>query len=338
MNEKKVLEGFGLKRVIIIFGAILGAIIIYSIVVIISRIGKIEVQVHCAPNEAIVRIDGGRVNNDGKYYLELGTHHVEASFENFELYEDDVEITGETDTLFVVLTPANELGWEYYYNHISEFSEIELQSSAAAGSKTAHLKEKFVLLSKLPIQDPYYTIDFETPSEEEDLDSIIPMIVVESSLAYQQLAIDRLLEEMGKDDFGVYDVRFERLTNIYEGKFRDNEARDPVEYIRNGYSDVGFEFEIGSESLEVDDEDDEIGWAGADEELVGDEETGGGEYGDYYYTYLRSYFDGYVSQVYRIVLTRDGDGWRLAGDPYPLLTTFNTPNVPLDVINKVNSL
>jgi len=59
---------------------------------------------------------------------------------------------------------------------------------------------------------------------------------------------------------------------------------------------------------------------------------------DYYYTYLRSYYDGFVSVIFRLVLARDSNGWKLIADPYPLLTSFNTPEVPLDILNKVNRL
>lgn len=335
---RRVREGINPRWVMGVVGVILVLIIIFSLVNLLSRVGKIPVEVKYVPYAATVKLNGKKIANNAVNYIESGSYVITVEFENFESTEVNVEINDDVTYLYGVLNPINDAGIEYLNKHSEELSEIQDISDARSGKIKELLWEKYPLLNDLPINDPYYTIDYDMPVSEKELKTYSPEIIVKASVAYNDLAIAKLLELADDETFGIYDVTFENTNNIYSGKFIDNEATDPIQFIKNGYDGVGFEFEIGTEIvLSESGESDNMGWAGEDGDLT-DEMMGGGEDGDYYYTYLRSCFDTYVGQIYRIVLIRDGAGWRLASDPYLLLTTFNTPDVPLDIINKVNRL
>ena len=159
-------------------------------------------------------------------------------------------------------------------------------------------------MASFPIIDPHYTIDY-TLSEESK-----PIIDVAVGAAYRQAAVYKLLNIMNDEDFGIYDIYFENLENPFAGIFKPNNSTDPVEFIKDGFSNAGVDFTV----------------------------NGGKEQNDYYYAYIRYSYQTYISIIYRIVLIRNGESWRLSADPYPLLTTTNTPDVPLYILNNANSL
>lgn len=60
---------------------------------------------------------------------------------------------------------------------------------------------------------------------------------------------------------------------------------------------------------------------------------------DYYYTTLTiGTADNRNLATFRVVLKKDEVSWKLVSQPYPILTQTNTPNVPLNILNSVNSL
>ena len=292
------------KTIVIVGVGIFVAIILYMIGFFIYTAGKVAVDVEYAPYAATVSLNGVAVRNHSNNYLEPGEYQLIVEYENFDKIESTVIVDEETKYLFGSLSPINEAGEEYAKKHQDEFFAVEGIAGTLANIEGEKQREKFPIISKLPVKEPYYTIGYNI--EDEKLN-----ITVESGIAYRQLAVNRVLKLMDDEDFGRYNVVFVELDNPYEGKFKQNDAKDPIEYIKTGFTDIGVDFTVGG----------------------GQEEDG------YYYAYLRYSFNKYVNVVYRVVLIKDETGaWNLAGEPYPLLTTENTPGVPLEIINKVNKL
>lgn len=61
---------------------------------------------------------------------------------------------------------------------------------------------------------------------------------------------------------------------------------------------------------------------------------------DYYYTTLIiGTTENRDLATFKVILKRNGSSWELLSQPYPILTTSNTPkNIPLDILNTANNL
>lgn len=307
MDKAKFQEKLNVKKILIWLAIIWGIIVLGIVIFYLCTLGKIRVDVEYAPFAAKVTLNDTVIMNHHANYISPGDYHIKVEFENFETYEADVAVDSETQYLFGSLSPANEEGEKYVQDHISEFNVIEGIAGKVANIEGEKQRQTYPIMDSLPIKDPYYTIGY-TISDDGALS-----VTVESSISYRSQAVTRVLELLDEEDFEKYDIKFYNLENPYAENFQPNSATDPNEYIRTGFS-----------SLSGD---------------VANFEIGGGEReGDYYYAYLRYFYKKYIGVVYRVVLKADGDSWQLVADPYPLLTTTNTPGVPRDIIIKANNL
>ena len=289
--------------------AIISLIVIWCLIVLIAivffafTIGKVSVEVKYAPFAAVVKLDDTVIMNNNSNYITPGSYHLKVEYENFETYEGEVTITEETKYLYGKLIPANEDGAIFMNEHNKDFLEIEGIAGKVATEEGVKQREKYPIINELPIKDPYYSIGYNVGED-------VLNITVEASISYRQLAVNKLLEIMDNEDFGKYNIIFYNLGSPYDGRFIENDKTDPVEFIKTGFSGTGVDFTV----------------------------EGGVREDDYYYAYLRYYYKDYIGVIYRVVLKNDDGSWKLAADPYPLLTSFNTPDVPLEIINKVNDL
>ena len=271
---------------------------------VIFTYDKVSVTVKFAPFAATVRLDETVIRNNSSNYITPGNYHLKVEYENFETIERDIVVEEGTKYLYGNMNPANEAGEAYMQEHMEEFYEVQGIAGELATDAGLLQRSLYPIVDKLPVKDPYFNIGYNL-NDEGGLD-----VTVEAAIAYRQLAVSRLLEIMKKEDFGKYNIVFYDLDNPYAGKFVDNDETDPAEYIKKGFAGVDVDFTV----------------------------NGGVEENGYYYAYLRYYFRKYVNVIYRVVL-EGGDGeWGLVANPEPLLTTFNTPDVPLEIIDEVNRL
>ena len=161
----------------------------------------------------------------------------------------------------------------------------------------------YSLLSSLPITDSLYNLRYTT-----DLDSKTFTINIEVSAGYRSLALTKLLELMEPADLAKYNVTFKYLDNPFTD-FKANSKQDPESFLRTGFSSVDVDYEIHGKSKD-----------------------------NYYYGYLRYYINTYIPAIFRFVLKKSGNSWELISTPYPFLTAFNTPDVPVDLLYEINQL
>ena len=109
-NRVNLLEKINIKKTAAAIGIIFLLIIIYSVSVLISRIGKVLVKVQYAPFAATVMIDDIRLSNNSENYIAPGKYNLVVEFENFETLEKEIEITENTLFLAGALRATNDLG------------------------------------------------------------------------------------------------------------------------------------------------------------------------------------------------------------------------------------
>lgn len=265
------------------------------------KVGKVKVQVTYAPFAAKVKIDDQNLRNNATNYIKPGKYNLTVELKDFKTITKEVEITESTTDLYGSLKPANEAGITYQKEHIKEFQAVEGVIGIVANKEGASQREKWPIIAKLPIKDPHYTLGYSVP----DIEHLV--INVYSSVAYRGLALNKLMTIITKDDLALYDIEVKDLVNPYSGPIQNSET-DPLNYIRKSFPNYSF--------------------------TVG----GGKAGGDYYYCFLRAQRDG-APEIFRAVIQRNENGnWHFAGTPYPILTTTNTPNVPVDILYNANKL
>lgn len=292
-------------RLLLMGGTIFAIIVILLIIGHLAfeayKVGKVEVQVTYAPFSAKVKLDDQTLKNNAKNYIKPGKYTLTVENENFKSVTKDVEITEETTDIYGSLKPSNEAGTKYLNEHIKEFYAVEGVIGARANKEGLTQREKWPIIGKLPIKDPHYTLGYSVP----DVDHLV--INVYSSVAYRGLALSKLMSIISKDDLALYDIEVKDLVNPYVSPVENSET-DPQAFIRKAFPN--YSFTIG----------------------------GGRTEGEYYYAFLRAQRDG-GPEIFRVVLRREnGNTWRFAGTPYPILTTANTPNVPVDILYSANKL
>ena len=299
-----IVEKIDLKKLLIGFGIMIAAVVVYSVIILATRIGKVSVRIQYAPFAAKVVLGDNEVRNNAENYITPGVYNLRVEFENFKTLEEEIEVTENTVFLVGALQAANDEGEKYISEHQDDFVVVKDYADGVNGSDMERLFEAYPLLANLPYTDPYYILNYTLTEESR------PVITISVGLGYRAIAINKLLGMMDDEDVGIYDVQIIDLENPYVGKFVKNGERDPKKFLEVGFADAGLDFEVG----------------------------GGSEDGDYYYTYLRYYFQTYIGVIYRVVLEQNGNSWQLVADPYPILTASNTPGVPVEILNKANRL
>ena len=291
------------KTVFAVIAVLWGVLTFFAIMFFIVAADKALVQVKYAPFAAVVKLDDTVIMNNNENFIAPGEYHLVVEYENFETYEADIVVGDNTTYMYRNLKPINDEGERYMHEHAEEFLEVQGIAGMIATEEGTNQIKEYPVIEQLPIRDSLYMLDYTV--EDGKI-----VITVSAGLGYRGLAIDGLMDLIGEDGVGKYDVKIVDLDNPYEGKFVENDEKTPDDYLKAGYANVGFDFTVGGGEIE----------------------------GDYYYAFLRYYFQKYVGVVFKVVLRREGDGWKLAGEPYPILTTANTPGVPLEIIEKANQL
>lgn len=294
------------RKIIATIGTI--AFIILSISIIVWAIahfiyinGKVKVMVSYAPYEATVKIDDIKLKNNAHNWIAPGKYHLTVEMKDFDTLSGEVTVTEDTKRLYGHLLANNDEGKKYAKEHIKDFQDVEGIAGEVAAEDGAKQREQWPIITVLPVKDPHYTIGYSMP----DLNTV--NVTVTSSLEYRGLATNKLVKIMDAKDLEKYDVIYNDLKNPYEKAVANKEAK-PDKYLIAAFPNYKFTVK---------------GKMSSDEK--------------YYGAFLR-HLNGNVSEIFRVVLIKDGNSWKLAGTPYPFLTTKNTPDVPSDFLQKINEM
>ena len=285
--------------VAIIVVALLG-ILVYSVITLMYRAGKVKIVVLYAPYASNVQIDGVHYDNNATHYIVPGKHHVKVELENFETLEEDYDLAGDSK-IFGRLTAANDAGKEYAKQHASEFDGVYGLIGEQEVEYGQTIRDRYPLMSKLPVKDPHFAISYEITENNEF------KVIIKASLAYRSMAITRMMEILSKDDIKNYDIEVKNLDSPFKSDFIANAETDPLKFLQAGYGSAMNGFTMGSSK----------------------------EVNGYLYGFIRKNV-GYVGEAYKFVLKRNKNSWTLCGKPYPVLSAKNTPNVPIDILYRAD--
>lgn len=293
------------KNIIITFSAAVAVIILAALINHFSHLNKVLLNIKFAPYEAAVFIDGqnGYMNNSSTY-LEKGEHEVMVFLNGFALYDEVIEVTDKTKSITGELAPINDYGVQIASEHAKDSADLDSYITKELEEAWAEKKKTYPILKYIPYTNKAYGIGYRN-----DGDNFILTITANNPLI--DIAVDKLRSFDENISLAEYNFEINDFDNVLAGKFKDNSASGPAEYLKSGYSEIS-------------------------ERLVVNE---GRQQNDYYYTTISvgAYADNHPV-TYRAILRADGSSWKLVSDPYPLLTISNTPNVPVKVLDAVNKL
>lgn len=290
--------------IVIIIGSILFlAIITFAIIQLIGRIGKVSVNVSYAPFIAEVTANNVKLKNNTTNYLAPGEYQVTVSSPNFETLQETVTIKEDTTDIYGMLGPNTEEGQRIYDKYQDDFLEVQALYGKASIAEGEAQRKEWPILSFLPQNNILYSLGYI-------LENNSLTITVRSSNTYLDSALDELFSlAQAPQTIATYDVKLtdfpNRLTN-----FVKNTNTNPIEYLRTGYK------HIPELSIQT-----------------------GQQNGEYYYTtILVGSEEDYMQVTYRAILKKIENSWELTSTPYPVVTTTNHPDIPLEILNLTNNL
>lgn len=296
----------GHKITIIILATLIFIAVVYSVITLISRAGKIKVDVYFAPYSAKIILNGTPVKNKSTAYFTPGTYSLEATFDHFDAIKKQITIDADHNKLLGILVANDDEGKAYAEKYKLEFTEVEGRIGVYLNEEGERTKNKYPILNHLPFNSSLYSLSYDY---EED--NTNPIIRIKSKDVYLDAAVAKLKTYAKDDDLTRYKIFFSGNDNPYLTPHATSHASDPIKFINESY-------------------------ASENNLLVAEGKTIDG----YYITTIQAYnFDqDLLLAHYRIILKEQGNSWKIIEYPQPLLTTHNMPNVPVEVLKAGNSL
>ena len=291
------------KRIILIVAAIFfGFIILYSVITVISRSGKVATTVKYAPYHASITLNNSRISNNSTIWLEPGNYHLKVEYEHFVTDERDITIDKDHNYIVGVLSSSDEQGQEYYSKHKEEFTETEGIIGRYLNEEGLRIKNNYPILNYLPINNALYSISYDYT------DDMVPIISVKTEPKYLDDAVEKL-KTLKNVDLTAYQINFTPANPF--AIYNNYSAAKPLDVIKKSFNNIDDYYILEGQYL-----------------------------ADNYFTtkiYTYSYDMDYSYAHYRVLLHKEGNNWKLVAAPQPLLTTENTPGVDKSILDSVNS-
>ncbi len=275
--------------------------IIYSVITLINRIGKVKTIVKYAPYSATVMLNDVPVANNATVWLLPGEYNLKVEYNHFDSYSDTITISEDSNAIVGVLNPSDSEGEDYLSKHEREFVDAEGKVGSTLSQQGAKLKEKYPILNYLPINNSLYSISYQYDDNDK------PVVNVKADPENLDIAIEKL--KLLKD-VNLIDVNLVFHTPTEFSDYNENAEEDPVAFIKAAF--------------------------GLTDKYV----INAGKYnGDYYYTsfYINDYNRALDYAHYRIILKKQKTGWSAITTPQPLFTKYNTDKIPEKILTATNS-
>ena len=177
MNKRKTI----IITIIFAIIAIVGALI-YQIYTAIDRSGKIPVEVAAAPNDAKITFKDKKTKveyaaRNGTNYLPPGDYSITAAKANSKPQH----------MIIIELMPQSDQARQWQKKHMDQYDKVEGTAGQQIREAGKKFTEKYPVVAKLPIKDPYYSVGYYKKDDR-------PIIVIRTeSPQYRYKATLRLV-------------------------------------------------------------------------------------------------------------------------------------------------
>ena len=161
MNKRKTI----IITIIFAIIAIVGALI-YQIYTAIDRSGKIPVEVAAAPNDAKITFKDKKTKveyaaRNGTNYLPPGDYSITATKDGFRSSQTEANATTKPQhTVIIELMPQSDQARQWQKKHMDQYNKVEGIAGQQIRETGKKFTEKYPVVAKLPIKDPYYSIGY----------------------------------------------------------------------------------------------------------------------------------------------------------------------------------
>jgi len=293
--------------------AIIIAIVITILLIIISikkimDSGKILTSIKFTPDNATILIDDNKVSNNSEILLTKGNHKIKVSLEGYKTISDDFSVSEYKNSIYGYLVPTNITDDD----ELEKYMETQERMFAEEDYKTEQkIIEHFPIYNYLPYNKvgDNFSIYATLSDDYSNLTVYIEPHTKEYSLVEKGCsALKNLYSKYNiSNSYSEENIVVVNLNNKLS-VFNNNENSDPYQFISEGYKDV--------ENIAISD---------------------GNNDNNYYYTNIKLTESDSSYITYRIIIRKKDNSWELTGTPYPILTTFNTNNVPVRILDAANT-
>jgi len=161
MNKRKTI----IITIIFAIIAIVGALI-YQIYTAIDRSGKIPVEVAAAPNDAKITFKDKKTKveyaaRNGTNYLPPGDYSITAAKDGFRSSQIEVNTNSKPQHIIIIeLMPQSDQARQWQKKHMDQYDKVEGTAGQQIREAGKKFTEKYPVVAKLPIKDPYYSVGY----------------------------------------------------------------------------------------------------------------------------------------------------------------------------------
>ena len=301
-------EMYDKKKLLMIVGGfvVLVAIVLaVTLISILPRLGKVETYVGYAPFIAEVSLDGEMVKNNAKSYLEPGEYDLRVVLDGFETLEKKVTVSDENNSLFGSIVANTDEGIKLANAHLDDYAAVQSLFGMEISARGERNRKEWPIIQKLPITNSLYKIGYIIEDGEIKLS-------LAAYAANANVAVKKLKEAATAtmDNLAEYNIEFKNFRNDYKGSFEENTMTSPEASLIYGFA--------GVTDLAV---------------------VNGVQNGDYYYAKVTTgSAETYTLVERKVVLKKVGEKWEIVSEVSPILTEYNSDNVPLEILKLANDL
>lgn len=199
-----------IKLTIVAVVLVIVALIGYGIYTQVIKMGKAQVTVSVAPNDAAVTLDGKSIST-GTLYLEPNKNYTFSASKSGYVNQTTKKYVTSTDNFvgFELLPSGGATDWSK--QDLSPYLQIEQQGGKAANQKGQALTDKYPIIDSLPIENYIYTIGYIADPSDPTNNSII--LTVDAAQGYRNGAI-QAIRDLGYDP-SKFKIKFYNYTNPF---------------------------------------------------------------------------------------------------------------------------
>lgn len=159
----------------------------YTIYLQQTRQGKIAITVTAVPSDTTITLNGSQKINPGVIYLAPGTYSVVGHKDGFDDFTREFSLDKDNSRITVPLVPSSEEAKKWAQDNQSKYSELEKIGGAIAAKNGEKFHKENPIVSKLPYENPYYTIGYQSSD-----DKTVTLIITAPSARYRYSALQEI--------------------------------------------------------------------------------------------------------------------------------------------------
>lgn len=161
---------------------------LWTIVILLGRIGKVPVMIATVPSDAIVVLNGQKVSN-GHQWVTAGRYDINVSKDGFTEQKQTVIVDGQKKdmTIAISLVAKSDDAKRWAKENADKYKDNEKYGAIAARSEGEYLTATNPIIKNLPFTDPYYKIGYTTKD-----DNSITLTILTVSPRYRFYAVEKI--------------------------------------------------------------------------------------------------------------------------------------------------